>query len=50
MYIDEILEFLYTQGSVLGFPLSRDFSDFEVPGLLDFFSPGTMGPRDLQGL
>ena len=21
-----------------------------VPGLLDFFSPGTMGPRDLQGL
>ena len=22
----------------------------EVPGLLDFFSPGTTGPRDLQGL
>ena len=37
-------------GSVLGFPLSRDFSNFQVPGLLDFFSPGTMGPRDLQGL
>ena len=23
---------------------------FSVPGLLDFFSPGTTGPRDLQGL
>ena len=22
----------------------------KVPGLLDFFSPGTTGPRDLQGL
>ena len=36
--------------SALGFPLSRDFSDFQVPGLLDFFSPGATGPRDLQGL
>ena len=35
---------------VLGFPLSRDFSNFQVPGLLDFFSPGTTGPWDLQGL
>ena len=35
---------------VLGFPLSRDFSNFQVPGLLDFFSPGTTGPQDLQGL
>ena len=34
----------------LGFPLSRDFSNFEVPGLLDLFSSGTTGPRDLQGL
>ena len=23
---------------------------FQVPGLLDFFGPGTTGPRDLQGL
>ena len=38
------------EGLPLGFPLSRDFSDFQVPGLLDFFSPGTTGPRDLQGL
>ena len=37
-------------GSKLGFPLSRDFSNFQVPGLLDFFSPGTTGPWDLQGL
>ena len=35
---------------ILGFPLSRDFSNFQVPGLLDFFSPGTTGPWDLQGL
>ena len=35
---------------VVGFPLSRDFSNFQVPGLLDFFSPGTTGPWDLQGL
>ena len=35
---------------LVGFPLSRDFSNFEVPGLLDFFSPGTTGPWDLQGL
>ena len=35
---------------VLGFPLSRDFSNFQVPGLLDFFSPGTKEPWDLQGL
>ena len=44
----------------LGFPLSRDFLDFQVPGLLDFFSSGTTGPsrslspvpgtsRDLHG-
>jgi hypothetical protein len=26
----------------LGFPLSQDFSNFQVPGLLDFFSPGTL--------
>ena len=38
------------EGYLLGFPLSRDFSNFQVPGLLDFFSPGTTGPRDLQGL
>ena len=37
-----------TPGLVLAF--SRDFSNFQVPGLLDFFSPGTTGPRDLQGL
>ena len=36
--------------SGVGFPLSRDFSNFQVPGLLDFFSPGTTGPWDLQGL
>ena len=35
---------------VLGFPLSRDFFNFQVPGLLDFYSPGTTGPWDLQGL
>jgi hypothetical protein len=29
---------------------SRDFSHFQVPGLLDLFSPGTTGPWDLQGL
>ena len=34
----------------VGFPLSQDFFNFQVPGLLDFFSPGTTGPRDLQGL
>ena len=34
----------------LGFPLSRNFSNFQVPGLLDLLSPGTTGPRDLQGL
>ena len=28
----------------LGFPLSWDFSNFQVLGLLDFFSPGTTGP------
>ena len=28
----------------------RDFSHFQVPGLVDFFSPGTTGPRNLQGL
>jgi hypothetical protein len=33
----------------LGFPLSRDFSDFQVPGLLDFFSPGTTGPSGSLG-
>ena len=42
-----VLDVLWCQ---LGFPLSRDFFDFQVPGLLDFFSPGTTGPRDLQGL
>ena len=36
--------------SRLGFPLSRDFYNFQVLGLLDFFSPRTTGPRDLQGL
>ena len=34
----------------VGFPLSQDFFNFQVPGLLDFFSPGTTGPQDLQGL
>ena len=33
----------------LGFPLSRDFSNFNVPGLLDFFSPGTTGPSRSLG-
>ena len=33
----------------LGFPLSLDFSNFQVPGLLNFFSPGTMEPLDFQG-
>ena len=28
----------------VGFPLSQDFFNFQVPGLLDFFSPGTTGP------
>ena len=39
-----------TNACELGFPLSRDFSNFQVPGLLDLLSPGTTGPRDLQGL
>ena len=29
---------------VLEFSLSRDFSNFQVPGLLDLLSPGTTGP------
>ena len=29
--------------------LSRDFSNFQVPGLLDFFSPGTTGPSRSLG-
>ena len=32
-----------------GFPLSRDFSNFQVLGLLDFFSPGTTGPSRFLG-
>ena len=29
---------------------SPGLSHFQVPGLLDFFSPGTTRPRDLQDL
>jgi hypothetical protein len=36
---------LHWPHTVLGFPLSRDFSNFQVPGFLDLLSPGT-GPRD----
>ena len=28
---------------MLGFPFSQDFSNFQVPGLLDLLSPGTLG-------
>ena len=34
---------------ILGFPLSRDFSNFQVPGLLDLLSPGTTGPSRSLG-
>jgi hypothetical protein len=36
-------------GYTIGFPLSRDFSNFQVPALLDFFSPGTTGPSRSLG-
>ena len=35
---------------ILGFPLSRDFSNFQVPGLSGSLGPVLPGPRDLQGL
>ena len=33
----------------VGFPLSRDFSNFQVPGLSDLLSPGTTGPSRSLG-
>ena len=40
--------FLSVRTSVGIFP--GFFSHFQVPGLLNFFSPWTTGPRDLPGL
>ena len=37
-------------GCPVGFPLSRDFSNFQVPGLSGSLGPVLAGPRDLQGL
>ena len=37
-------------GCTLVLAFSPGLFHFQVPGLLDFFSPGTTGPRDLQGL
>ena len=39
-----------TNWYVLVLAFSPGLFPFSVPGLLDFFSPGTTGPRDLQGL
>ena len=36
--------------SILVLAFSPGLFHFQVPGLLDLFSPGTTGPRDLQGL
>ena len=35
---------------ILVLAFSPGLFPFSVPGLLDFFSTGTTGPRDLQGL
>ena len=43
-----LLECIYNPITV-GFPLSRDFTNFQVPELLDFFSPGTTGPSRSLG-
>ena len=37
-------------GRELVLAFSPGLFPFSVPGLLDFFSPGTTGLRDLQGL
>ena len=41
----DICMYLY----VLVLAFSRDFSNFQVLGLLDFFSPGTTGPSRSLG-
>ena len=42
--------FHFDKRYVLGFPLSRDFSNFQVPGLSGSLGPVLPGPRDLQSL